>query len=130
MNFRRYIPVPTSLSTSYARGLIAECYAGCFLFFKGYRIVAWRYKTPVGEIDFIIQRNGITAFVEVKLRPDKDSGLHAVTPQMRSRIARAASYFMSAQKLTGETSRQMRFDVVAVSGFRIWHLDNAWFPAP
>ncbi len=27
----------------------------------------------------------------------------------------------------GGISREFRFDVVAVSGFRIWHLDNAWF---
>ncbi len=115
--------------TSYTRGLWAEMYAILFLFLCGYRILACRYKTPVGEVDIIAHRRGVIAFVEVKLRPDLDSGLEAVLPRARYRISRAASYFISHfithhPKYAGAS---LRFDVIAVSGWRLRHLDNAWY---
>jgi putative endonuclease len=36
---------------AYRRGLLAETIAAFMLRLKGHRIVAKRYKTPVGEID-------------------------------------------------------------------------------
>ncbi|HPQ51343.1 MAG: YraN family protein [Alphaproteobacteria bacterium] len=121
-----------SLSTNYSRGLIAEIYAGFFLILKGYKIREWRYKTSVGEIDFIISKNNITAFVEVKLRSTKDEALLSITPKMKSRISRAAQYYLARQlkdtaNNVGKKEAEYRFDVIGVSGFRIWHLDNAWF---
>lgn len=110
--------------TSYLRGLWAEFYAMLALFFRGYRILAWRYKTPVGEVDIVAIRRNILVFVEVKLRPDLDQGIAAVTPRSRQRITRAASHFMvSHRKFQGASPR---FDVMAVSGWRLRHLDNAW----
>lgn len=110
--------------TSYTRGLWAELYAILALFLRGYRILAWRYKTSVGEVDIIAQRRGVIAFVEVKLRPDLDSGLEAVLPRAQHRISRAASHFITHHpKYEGAS---LRFDVIAVSGWRLRHLDNAW----
>lgn len=114
--------------TSYVRGLWAELYVMAFLFLKGYRILRWRYKTPVGEIDLIASRKNVISFIEVKLRPSLDDGLVAVTPRMQGRISRAAGHFMAANPLFSNAS--LRFDVVAVSGFRIRHLDNAWVATP
>jgi putative endonuclease len=95
-----------------------------FLMMKGYRILAWRYKTPVGEIDIIAKRGNVLAFVEVKLRPELDDGLYAVTPKMQQRITRAAEHFMAGNRKFHKISQ--RFDVVAVAGWRVRHLDNAW----
>jgi putative endonuclease len=95
-----------------------------FLTMKGYRILAWRYKTPMGEVDVIAARGAVLAFVEVKLRPDLDAGLWAITPKMQHRIARAAGHFMAANPRLSKAFP--RFDVVAVSGLRLRHLDNAW----
>ncbi len=118
-----------SFSTNYMRGLMAEIYAGLYFILKGYRIRAWRYKTHGGEIDFIISKKNIIIFVEVKLRPSIDAALQSITPKMKSRISNAAKYFLSRRSAkAGENSPEFRFDVVAVSGFRISHLDNAWFP--
>ncbi len=111
-------------SNSYTRGLIAEIYTMVYLTCKGYRILAWRYKTPMGEVDVIVKRGRVIAFVEVKLRPNLDDGLYAVTPKMQGRIIRAASRFMASHPVFQD--KFMRFDVVAVSGFRLKHLDNAW----
>lgn len=114
--------------TSYVRGLVAELYVMAFLFLKGYRVLRWRYKTPVGEIDLIASKKGVVSFIEVKLRPSLDEGVTAVTPRMQSRISRAAGHFVAANPLFSKSS--LRFDVVAVSGFRIRHLDNAWVGTP
>ena len=117
--------LPPSLKpTNYLRGMIAEIYVMGYLMAKGYRIIAWRYKTPVGEIDIIAKRGQILAFIEVKLRMDLDSGLYAITPRMQHRIGRAAGYFMASHPRFLAVSQ--RFDAVAVYGFRLRHLDNAW----
>lgn len=117
--------LPPSLKpTNYFRGMVAEIYAILYLTLKGYRILAWRYKTPVGEVDIVAMRGKVLAFVEVKLRADRDAGMEAITPRMRHRISRAAEYFMvSHPRLKGAFPR---FDAIAVSGFRVRHLDNAW----
>jgi putative endonuclease len=38
---------------AYRRGLFAETLAAFLLRLKGHRIVAQRYRTPVGEIDLV-----------------------------------------------------------------------------
>jgi putative endonuclease len=111
-------------SSSYERGLGAEIYAALYFFFKGYRILAWRYKTPVGEVDLIVSRGDWIVFVEVKQRQSLEEALFAVTPQMRRRIGAAARHFLAGQREKIPSS--LRFDVIAVSGLRIRHLDNAW----
>ncbi len=111
-------------NNTYTRGLIAEIYTMVYLTCKGYRILAWRYKTPMGEVDIVARRGAVIAFVEVKLRPALDDGLYAVTPKAQGRIIRAASHFMVSHPKFQD--KFMRFDVVAVSGFRLRHLDNAW----
>ncbi len=115
---------PSFTRTNYLRGMVAEVYAILYLTVKGYRILSWRYKTPVGEVDIVAKRGEVLAFIEVKLRADTDAGLYAITPRMQQRIARAAGHFMASHpRLNGASPR---FDAVAISGFRLRHLDNAW----
>ena len=110
--------------TSHTRGLYAEMYALLYLFFKGYRILEWRYKTKLGEIDIIAEYRGQLVCVEVKNRTGIKSALEAVTPTMRGRIARCARHYLANNKRFNATS--VRFDLIAISGIRIAHLDNAW----
>ncbi len=42
-----------SRARAYRRGLFAETIAALLLRLKGHRILARRYKTPVGEIDLV-----------------------------------------------------------------------------
>jgi len=113
---------------SYQYGLWAEHWAAFLLRMKGYKIIAQRYKTPVGEIDLIISRRDVIAFVEVKARKDLAQALHSVTPSMQKRIVRAAEYFLS--QTPDASDKVLRFDLVAIAGpFSIEHLDNAWRPA-
>ena len=109
----------------YREGLWAETAAAWRLRLKGYRILARRFKTSVGEIDLVALRGKTLVFVEVKRRASHDEALFAVTPKAQKRIARAAELYRSRHpKLSGHA---VRFDIVAVTPlFRIIHLDNAF----
>ena len=53
-------------------GLSAESRAAAYLVAKGYRIVARRFRSPVGEVDIVARRRGVLVFVEVKARTTLD----------------------------------------------------------
>ncbi|MEZ5773167.1 MAG: YraN family protein [Hyphomicrobiaceae bacterium] len=80
----------------YRRGIGAEWLARLLLVAKGYRILAARVRTPVGEIDLIARRGRRLAFVEVKRRPTMDEALESVTPRLQTRVMRAAEWWMGA----------------------------------
>jgi putative endonuclease len=107
------------------RGRRAERIAAWLLRLKGYRVLARRYKTPVGEIDLIVRRGRHVAFVEVKFRDTHDEANLAVTPSGRRRITRAASLWLAANPAAG--GLHLRFDVV-IAAPRRWprHLAGAF----
>ncbi len=78
----------------------------------GWRILARRYRAPVGEIDLIARRGGVIAFVEVKRRDDRHTALEAVTPAQQRRIARAAAAFLASP--AAPAGLAPRFDIVLV----------------
>ncbi len=107
------------------RGRRAETLAAWLLRLKGYRILARRTRTPVGEIDLIARRGRLVAFVEVKQRPSFAEAAEAVTPTARRRIARAASFWLSAHPAAA--ALDLRFDVIiCVSGRLPRHLTGAF----
>src|SRR5579859_3351957 len=63
---------------AYRRGHAGERLAALRLLLTGYRILARRYRTRVGEIDLIARRGDVVAFVEVKRRDGLAVGLEAV----------------------------------------------------
>ena len=107
-------------------GRLAELAALWSLRLKGYRLLAHRYKSPVGEIDLIMRRGGVTAFIEVKARANSDAAIGSVTPYQSKRIAAAARSWMGRD---AKAARQFcRFDIVAVSPYH-WphHVENAFY---
>ena len=72
----------------------AEILAALYLMLRGYRIIAWRYKTKIGEVDLIARRRQSLVFVEVKARQELSTALESVTVQMRKRITAAANSFL------------------------------------
>lgn len=69
--------------------------AAWYLRAKGYRILASRYKTPVGEIDLIAKRGKTLAFCEVKYRANERAAREAITAHQRRRIERAATAYLT-----------------------------------
>jgi putative endonuclease len=106
-------------------GRRAEAVALWFLRLKLYRLVARRYRAPVGEIDLIMRRGRTLVFVEVKQRADEASGLDAVTAKSRQRISRAASHFVAAHPSAAQLDQ--RFDVIVARPGRVpIHLVSAF----
>jgi len=96
-----------------------------FLRLRGYRVLARRFRVPVGEIDIVARRGSVVAFVEVKARPSADAALESLTPRQRRRIARAALAFLQARP--GLEMLVLRFDLVLVTPWRLpRHLEDAW----
>lgn len=95
---------------AYLSGHRGEALAAWFLRLKLYRIVQRRYKTPVGEIDLIASRFGITVFVEVKARSKAATEAETLEAIKTSRIVRAAQYWVAHHPAKAETS--LRFDVI------------------
>ena len=77
-----------------ARGRRAEWWAALWLRLKGYRIVAQRVRTPMGEVDIIARRGATLIFVEVKYRPDHAQAAAALSPQALARVQRAANFLL------------------------------------
>ncbi len=110
------------------RGYRAETYAAFRLRLLGWRILARRTRTPLGEIDIVACRRGVLAFVEVKARADWAAAEGAVTPQQRGRIGRAAEHWLGgalAQR-PDLAHHEHRFDAVLIVGWRMQHIADAW----
>ncbi len=114
---------------AYRRGAWAETVAAWWLRLKGYRVVGRhvtaRRGTGLGEIDIVVRRGGVLAFVEVKARGDAGLAAAAISPTQRRRIERAArGYVANRPDLDGCV---IRFDAVLVSPWRPpRHLADAW----
>jgi putative endonuclease len=118
---------PARGRAAHAAGLRAEALAALMLRLKGYRILARRMKTRLGEIDLIARRGRALVFVEVKARGNLDGAAEALMAEQRARLARAAALFVAARPAFADLD--MRFDVVLVAPRR-WprHLADAWRP--
>ena len=110
---------------AYLGGHRGEALAAWFLRLKLYRVVQRRYKTPVGEIDLIATRFGTTVFIEVKARSKPVGEAEALQAVNRSRIIRAAQYWLARHPNKAQTN--FRFDVIFLAPGR-WprHVINAF----
>jgi putative endonuclease len=107
------------------RGHFAEFVALMYLRLKGYRLLARRFKSHHGEIDLVMRRGDVTAFIEVKARATRDLGVEAVTVFQSKRISAAAGLWMARDKQA--TRDFCRFDIVVVSPYQLpHHIENAF----
>jgi len=98
------------------KGHGAERLAALALKLKGYRIVARRYRTPLGEIDLVARRGDLVAFVEVKARKIERTAIDAVSFSAQSRIRAASDLWLGRQRDAARLS--LRYDIVAVRPWR------------
>lgn len=112
---------------SRALGAIAERRAAEFLQHKGYRVVDRNWTCRGGEIDLVcLDADGVTlVFVEVRARSSTSHGtpLETVVDVKRRRLIRAAEIYLHVKR---QQDRACRFDVVAITGDAIEHVEDAF----
>ncbi len=108
---------------AYRHGRRGEWLAAAALMAKGFRILARRYRTKLGEIDLVARRGDLVLIVEVKARRTLREAMEAVGRGSERRIEGAADLWLSRQPDHGRLS--VRFDMVAVLPWR-WpvHVEN------
>ena len=111
---------------AYRRGHSSEWLAAAALLAKGYRILARRYRTKLGEIDLIARRGDLVLIVEVKARRTLTEAMEAIAHDSERRIEGAADLWLMRQPDYGRLS--VRFDMVAVLPWR-WpvHVENVFY---
>ena len=99
----------------------------------GWTVVARNYRFGRREVDVIVRKGRLLAFVEVKTRAGDGCGHHeeAVTWKKRREIEAVAAEYLARH---AHTEGPVRFDVVAIEVAsdgcvtRLEHLEDAWRP--
>jgi putative endonuclease len=102
---------------AFRAGLSAESRAALLLIAKGFRILARRWKSPVGEIDIVARRRGLLVFVEVKARENLDNAAWSVSDRQQTRIVAAAEAWLA--RYPDPRVRDIRFDAMLVAPRRV-----------
>ena len=112
------------------RGRRFETLAEAFLKERGWRVLDRNVRFLRKEIDLVVEKNGLVAFVEVKGRSGPDFGhpLEAITWRKRRAISVAASAWISRSDFAAES---YRFDAVSVlltpgGALEFEHVEGAW----
>lgn len=81
---------------------------------RGYRLVARNWRCGIGELDLVLERDGMLVFCEVKTRRGAlfGGGYEAVTARKRAKVRALAEAFLQS---SGAAPREIRFDVASVS---------------
>ena len=99
------------------RGRLSEWLAALYLLFRGYRILAIRYRSTAGEVDIIARSGDLVCFIEVKARGDMQGAVDAVSRLAQGRIRASADLWLSRQPDRDQLSQ--RFDIIAVLPWRL-----------
>ena len=112
-----------------AFGELGERIAERWLRRQGWRVVQRRYRSGHRDIDLVVERDGMVAFVEVKARRGSQFGdpVEAVNWNKQRQLIRSASTWIDRH---GKPSETYRFDVVGVlvegERVRVRHIANAF----
>jgi putative endonuclease len=109
-----------------ARGRRSEFIAIALLLLKGYRVLARRLRTPLGEIDLVARTpSGLVCFIEVKARAETLSAAQSLSERQKARISRAAVHYLAQRPKLAK--KGTRFDIIAVAPGRFpRHYRDAW----
>jgi putative endonuclease len=103
--------------SAFRLGISAENRAAILLGAKGYRTIARRWRSPVGEIDLVVKRGRSIAFVEVKARKRLEEAAESLLLRQQRRIAAAAEAWLAVHP--EHAGYELRFDVVLVAPGRM-----------
>jgi putative endonuclease len=125
------IPVDEWTDPRHVLGERGEKDVLAYLVALGWRIEAHRYRAGRHDIDLVIRKGTLVAFVEVKTRSSGEfgSGVESVGWRKRKTLTWAAAVWVARH---GQPEDRYRFDVVTVrassSGPKVEHLQDAWRP--
>ena len=106
-------------------GRRAEIFCVLWLMAKGYRILGFRLRTPLGEIDILASKGRILAVVEVKRRTTLEAAVQAISWTQRQRLRRAAQAI--AGRRPDLAGAAIRLDLIALApGRPPRHILDAW----
>lgn len=106
------------------RGREGERRAAWWLWLRGWRILDRRVRTPAGEIDIVVRKGNLVAFVEVKTRATSVELDFAIDERRLARVAAAAEYLMPRYAGPGD---DIRVDVILIAPRTLpRHIENAW----
>ena len=129
------IQAPAGLSDSgwvstHTTGRKFEDLAARFLLKRGWIILGRNVRHGRREVDLIVRRGSLVAFVEVKGRRGTGVGhpLEAITWKKRQEIERVAQWWIHGNGAPGD---EYRLDAIAITpgtagGWRIEHVEDAW----
>ena len=112
-----------------AFGELGERIAERWLRERGWRVVQRRFRSGHRDIDLVVERDGVVAFVEVKARRNDQFGgpIEAVNWRKQKELGRSARVWVDRH---GRPLEVYRFDVIGVvvtgSRVRIRHVPNAF----
>jgi putative endonuclease len=97
-------------------GRAAEAAAARYLAREGWVLLGRNVRIGRGELDLIVRRGDVLAFVEVKARRSTACGTpeDAVDGRKRRQVARLAELWLAARPWALRGVSDVRFDVVAV----------------
>jgi putative endonuclease len=110
-------------------GELGERIAERWLRRQGWRVVQRRFRNGHRDIDLVVEREGLVAFVEVKARRGQEFGdpVEAVNWKKQKELVRSASVWIDRH---GRPAESYRFDVVGVlvegERVRVRHVANAF----
>jgi len=104
----------------------AEVRAARWYRLRGYRVLDRNCWLGGAELDLVVRRGRLLAFVEVKSKSGDRFGdpLEMVDAVKIGRIRRAAELWLATH--SGLAALEVRFDVIAVRAGRIEHLPDAF----
>lgn len=106
------------------RGREGERRAAWWLWLRGWRILDRRVRTPAGEVDLVVRKGNLVAFVEVKTRATSAELDFAIDERRLGRVAAAAEYLMPRFASPGD---DIRVDVILIAPRTLpRHIENAW----
>ena len=127
---RRFVPSVEWEDRRQRRGLAGERAAMAFLIACGWDVEAHRFRFGRHDLDLVIRREELVAFVEVKTRRSTVCGtpLESVSALKRHTLARVATLWRLRYGRPGD---RYRFDLVGVrdGGHGRWdveHVPDAW----
>jgi putative endonuclease len=108
-------------------GSQGEHKAALYLEAEGFSLIARNIRSPYGEVDLVVGKGNVIAFVEVKTRTKTYFDLsQVITKTKQQRIIKTAQVFIQKNSSILGDGRVFRFDVVLVEPEQITHLENAF----